>query len=82
MLPKKVLISLFWAITQAAQDPDLATTGAWPELDDTTIPLRQNINKLSSEAGPQWCAFTPLIILYRTAPLTLSFPAGTFTSKH
>lgn len=54
MLPKKVVISLFWAIAQAAQDPDLATTGAWSELDDTTVPLRLNINKLSSEAGPQW----------------------------
>lgn len=56
MLPKAVVLSFLLASVGAQQ---LNVVGTWPEmLDDQAnkdwVPLRENINKLQTEAGPKW----------------------------
>lgn len=62
MLPKTVLLSVFFALTQAL-DQKVATLGAWPDSQDNSVPLRQNINKLQADGGPQWYSQRLLIVM-------------------
>lgn len=71
MLPKTVLISVFFALTNAL-DQKVATIGAWPASQDGAVPIRQNINKLHADGGPQWYLLASALVTFRSFANTKS----------